>query len=254
MEAFVISLHMVKKQVIPYGNKKSSKKKQVKQMFDGISKRYDLTNRLITGGMDLQWRKKVIRLLTADQPKKILDMATGTGDLAMALAKTEATEIVGIDLSPGMLEIGKERIKKQQLSHKIKMEVGDSEKIAYPDHYFDAATIGFGVRNFENLDRGLSEIWRVLRPGGKLVILETAVPQKFPMNRLYPFYTQKIVPLLGWIFSNDWAAYRYLSNSAAHFPFGQAFNNILVKNGFIKVEDLPQTLGVASIYCAKKPD
>ena len=134
------------------------------------------------------------------------------------------------------------------------MEIGDSEKLSYPDNYFDAATVAFGVRNFENLDKGLSEILRVLRSGGNLVILETAVPQKFPIRQFYNFYSRKIMPLFGLLFSKDKSAYRYLSDSAAVFPFGPAFNNILIKNGFIKVKNLPQTFGVASIYCAKKPE
>ena len=132
--------------------------------------------------------------------------------------------------------------------------IGDSEKLIYPDNFFDAATVAFGVRNFENLDKGLTEIRRVLRTGGKLVILETAVPQRFLIRQFYNFYTCKIIPLLGLIFAKDMSAYLYLSHSAAEFPFGTAFNNILIKNGFIKVKNLPQTFGVASIYCAKKPD
>ena len=133
------------------------------------------------------------------------------------------------------------------------MEIGDSEKIAYPANYFDAVTVAFGVRNFENLDKGLSEILRVLRPGGDLIILETAVPQKFPMLQLYKLYTHFVMPILGWFFSKDISAYQYLSDSAKAFPFGKAFNNILAKNGFIDIDDIPQTLGVASIYRAQKP-
>ena len=222
-------------------------------MFDGISPQYDLMNRIISGGIDIKWRKNVVALLLPKKPKKILDVATGTGDLAVALAQTHAAEIVGIDISKGMLDIGKKKVKKSQWDKKIIMEIGDSENIGYPANYFDAVTVAFGVRNFENLDKGLLEILRVLRPGGDLIILETAVPQKFPLRQFYRLYTHFVMPLIGWFFSKDKSAYQYLSDSANTFPFGKAFNNILAKNGFIAIEDIPQTLGVASIYCAQKP-
>ncbi len=244
---------MTRKQVVPYKDKKKSKKNQVRQMFDGISSSYDLMNRIISFGIDIKWRKNVVALLLPKKPKKILDVATGTGDLAFALAKTQATEIIGIDISKGMLDIGRKKVTKSRWDVKIKMEIGDSEKIAYPANYFDAVTVAFGVRNFENLDKGLSEILRVLRPGGDLIILETAVPQKFPMFQLYKLYTHFVMPILGWFFSKDIYAYQYLSDSAKAFPFGKAFNNILAKNGFIDIDDIPQTLGVASIYRAQKP-
>ena len=245
---------MAYKQVVPYQDKKNKKKIQVRKMFNRISSNYDLLNRLISGGMDVLWRKKVVSLLIPEKPKKVLDIATGTGDLAIELMKTNANEIIGVDISEGMLEIGVKKVQNRKFTHKIKMEIGDGEKLSYPDNYFDAATVAFGVRNFENLDKGLSEILRVLRSGGNLVILETAVPQKFPIRQFYNFYSSKIMPLFGLLFSNDKSAYRYLSDSAAVFPFGPAFNNILIKNGFIEVKNLPQTFGVASIYCAKKPE
>ena len=244
---------MAKKQVVPYQNKKSSKKTQVRQMFNGISPHYDLMNRIISGGIDVKWRKNVVALLLPQKPKKILDVATGTGDLAVELTRTQATEIIGIDISEGMLEIGKKKTRKSQWHQNIKMEIGDCEKIAYPSNYFDAVTVAFGVRNFENLNKGLMEILRVLRPGGDLIILETAVPQKFPIHQLYRLYTHFIMPIVGWFFSKDKSAYQYLSDSANAFPFGKAFNNILAKNGFIVLEDIPQTFGVASIYRAQKP-
>ena len=244
----------MKKQVVPYKNQKENKKKQVRQMFDGISKDYDLLNRVISGGIDVRWRKNVVSYLIPEKPKKILDIATGTADLAIELTKTNAEEIVGLDISPGMLEIGKQKVASKGMDKVIKMVIGDSEKLDYNDAYFDAVTVAFGVRNFENLDKGLQEINRVLQPGGNLVILETAVPTNFPMKQFYGFYTQKVLPILGSLFSKDKAAYRYLSDSAAAFPFGKVFNNILLKNGFIEVKDFPQTLGVASIYCAKKPN
>ena len=198
------------------------------------------------------WRKNVVAYLIPEKPKKILDIATGTADLAIELTKTNAEEIVGLDISPGMLNIGKQKVASKGMEKVIKMVIGDSEKLDYNDAYFDAITVAFGVRNFENLDKGLQEINRVLRPGGNLVILETAVPTNFPMKQFYGFYTQKVLPILGSLFSKDKADYRYLSDSAAAFPFGKVFNNILLKNGFIEVKDFPQTLGVTSIYCAKK--
>lgn len=239
--------------MLPYQDKNSSKKTQVRQMFDGISPQYDLMNRIISGGIDVKWRKNVVAILEGKNPKKILDVATGTGDLAVALLSTQATEIVGIDISQGMLDLGKEKVKKNQWDKKIKMKIGDSENIDYPNDYFDAVTVAFGVRNFENLDKGLSEILRVLRPEGDLIVLETAVPQNFLLRQFYLLYTQSVMPIMGWIFSRDKSAYQYLSDSAAAFPHGKAFNNILAKNGFIKIEDIPQTLGVASIYRAQKP-
>jgi demethylmenaquinone methyltransferase / 2-methoxy-6-polyprenyl-1,4-benzoquinol methylase len=245
---------MAKKQVLPYKDKKSSKKTQVRQMFDGISPQYDLMNRIISGGIDIKWRKNVVSMLIEKQPEKILDVATGTGDLAIALLQTKATEIIGIDISEGMLDIGKQKVRNNQWDQKIKMQIGDSENIDYPDDYFDAATVAFGVRNFENLDKGLSEILRVLRPGGDLIILETAVPNNYLLRQFYHLYTQFIMPVIGNLFSKDKSAYQYLSDSAAAFPFGKAFNNILAKNGFIEIEDIPQTLGVASIYRAQKPE
>ena len=240
--------------MLPYKDKKSSKKTQVRQMFDGISPQYYLMNRIISGGIDIKWRKNVVSMLIEKQPEKILDVATGTGDLAIALLQTKATEIIGIDISEGMLDIGKQKVRNNQWDQKIKMQIGDSENIDYPDDYFDAATVAFGVRNFENLDKGLSEILRVLRPGGDLIILETAVPNNYLLLQFYHLYTQFIMPVIGNLFSKDKSAYQYLSDSAAAFPFGKAFNNILAKNGFIEIEDIPQTLGVASIYRAQKPE
>ncbi len=244
---------MTEKQVVPYQNQKSSKKTQVRQMFDAISPKYDLLNRIISGGIDIKWRRNVVDFLVQKKPQKILDVATGTGDLAVALIKTQASEIIGIDISKGMLVIGNEKVKKTQWDKKIKMKIGDSEDIDYPENYFDAVTVAFGVRNFESLDKGLAEIFRVLRPGGDLVILETSVPQKIFVKQFYRFYTHSVMPFIGWFFSKDKSAYQYLSDSANSFPFGEAFNNILKKIGFIGVEDIPQTLGVASIYRAKKP-
>lgn len=239
-------------QVKPYKNSELGKKEQVAQMFDNISKDYDGLNRVISLGIDVSWRKKVVKLVGENNPKQILDIATGTGDLAIMMAELNSERIVGLDISEGMLNVGKQKIKKVNLSKKIKMVVGDSENIPFDDNTFDAITVSFGVRNFENLDKGLKEILRVLKPGGKFVVLETSNPTKFPFKQGYKFYTNFILPIIGKIFSKDKVAYSYLSESANSFPFGEAFNNILRKNGFKNAKNLPVTFGVASIYTALK--
>jgi len=238
--------------VKPYKNSELSKKEQVTKMFDTISKEYDGLNRVISFGIDIKWRKKVVEIVNKQQPDTILDIATGTGDLAINLAKTSASKIIGFDISPGMLEVGKKKITHKQLDHKIEMVLGDSEKMPFDDNSFDAITVAFGIRNFENLEQGLSEILRVLKPNGVFVILETSVPTKTPFKQGYKLYTKGILPLIGKLFSRDKVAYSYLSESASVFPFGEALNNILLKIGFINAEALPQTLGVATIYTASK--
>ena len=238
--------------ITPYKDNDRSKKEQVTEMFDTISENYDGLNRVISFGIDIKWRKKVVAIVSKIKPNKILDVATGTGDLAISLSKTGAEEIIGLDISTGMLEIGKQKIKSKLLSDTIEMVVGDSENLPYQDNYFDAITVAFGVRNFENLEKGLAEIYRVLRPGGIFVVLETSIPVKTPYKQGYNFYSKRILPLIGKVFSKDKSAYTYLSESAAAFPYGKAFNNILKKIGFIDVEDLPQTFGVATIYKASK--
>jgi len=242
----------MKKSVTPY-NQEDSKKKQVTEMFDGISTEYDALNRKISLGIDVKWRRRVVDLLIPKKPESILDIATGTGDLALALTATRASRIVGLDISAGMLSVGKDKVKMENFENTIEMVIGDSEALTYDDNSFDAVTVAFGVRNFENLELGLSELFRVLKSGGTLVVLETAVPTRFPFKQGYKFHTQVIIPLMGKLFTRDQAAYKYLSDSAAVFPHGKQFNNILEKMGFIEVEDSPQTLGVASIYCATKP-
>lgn len=238
--------------VKPYKNSELSKKEQVTHMFDTISKEYDGLNRVISFGIDIKWRKKVVEIVNKQQPDTILDIATGTGDLAINLGKTSASKIIGFDISPGMLEVGKKKITHKQLDHKIEMVLGDSEKMPFDDNSFDAITVAFGIRNFENLEQGLSEILRVLKPNGVFVILETSVPTKTPFKQGYKLYTKRILPLIGKLFSRDKVAYSYLSESASVFPFGEALNNILLKIGFINAEALPQTLGVATIYKASK--
>ena len=236
----------------PYKNSDSSKKEQVAQMFDTISSEYDNLNRVISFGVDVSWRKKMVKMIASKHPKTILDVATGTGDLALLLSQIKEAKITGLDISSGMLEVGKQKIVHKNLSDRIEMVLGDGEKIPFEDHSFDAITVAFGIRNFENLDAGLSEILRVLKPGGQFVILETSVPEKFPFKQGYNFYTKNIMPLIGRLFSKDKVAYKYLSDSASIFPYGERLNNILRNIGFIDVQNLPQTFGVATIYSASK--
>lgn len=221
-------------------------------MFDNISGDYDGLNRVISFGIDIKWRKKVVQIVKDSHPKTILDIATGTGDLAINLAETNADKIVGLDISRGMLDVGIEKIKNKNLDSKIEMILGDSENMPFADNTFDAITVAFGVRNFENLENGLKEILRVLKPGGTFVILETSIPTKTPYKQGYNFYSKNILPLIGKTFSKDKSAYKYLSDSASQFPFGEVLNNILRSIGFINVKDLPQTFGVATIYKASK--
>jgi len=238
--------------VKPYKDSQLGKKEQVAKMFDTISKEYDGLNRIISFGIDIKWRNKVVEIIGKSNPDKILDIATGTGDLAINLTKTKASKIIGLDISEGMLNVGRKKIEKLQLNNQIEMVFGDSENIPFENNYFDAITVAFGVRNFENLEKGLSEIYRVLKPTGTFVVLETSVPTKTPYKQGYKLYSTKILPTIGKLFSKDKSAYKYLSDSAASFPHGKAFNNILEKIGFINVENKPQTFGVASIYIAKK--
>lgn len=238
--------------VTPYKDSDLNKKQQVTQMFDTISKEYDGLNRVISFGIDVKWRKKVVDIVAQHQPKNVLDIATGTGDLAISLAKTSAEEIIGLDISPGMLDVGRQKITQKKLDSKIKMIVGDSENLPFDNDSFDAITVAFGVRNFENLEKGLAEILRVLKPNGVFVILETSVPTKAVYKQGYSFYTKYILPTIGKVFSKDQSAYSYLCESASKFPYGEALNNILRQIGFINVEDMPQTFGVATIYKASK--
>lgn len=238
--------------VNPYKDSDLNKKQQVTHMFDTISKEYDSLNRVISFGIDVKWRKKVVDIVAKHQPHNILDIATGTGDLAISLTKTTAKEIIGLDISEGMLDVGRQKISQKQLDSKIKMVVGDSENLPFEDNTFDAITVAFGVRNFENLEKGLAEIYRVLKPKGVFVILETSVPTKSLYKTGYSFYTKYILPTIGKVFSKDRVAYAYLSESASKFPYGEALNNILRQIGFNSVKDMPQTFGVATIYQASK--
>jgi demethylmenaquinone methyltransferase/2-methoxy-6-polyprenyl-1,4-benzoquinol methylase len=238
--------------VTPYKNSGLGKKEQVTKMFDTISKDYDGLNRVISFGFDVNWRKKVVKIVKDKKPDSILDIATGTGDLAIQFSETSASKIVGLDISKGMLEIGKVKVEKKGLQDRVELVLGDSENMIFQDNSFDAVTVAFGVRNFENLEKGLKEIYRVLKPKGTFVILETSVPAKTPYKQGYMAYTKYILPLIGKVFSKDRNAYKYLSESASVFPYGDALNNILQEIGFNSVEDFPQTFGVATIYRATK--
>lgn len=254
MRYFIFAKSFMATKVTPYKDSSKSKKEQVTTMFDTISGNYDNLNRVISFGIDKKWRKKVVKLVAEIKPQQILDIATGTGDLAINLAETNPKKIVGLDISPGMLAVGNKKISEKNLSNIIELVEGDSEALPFEDNTFDAITVAFGIRNFENLEIGLTEILRVLKPKGRFVILETAVPTKTPFRQGYNFYSKNILPIIGRMFSKDKKAYGYLSESAAAFPYGKALNNILQEIGFINVEDLPQTFGVASIYVASKAE
>ncbi|MFT7072625.1 bifunctional demethylmenaquinone methyltransferase/2-methoxy-6-polyprenyl-1,4-benzoquinol methylase UbiE [Patiriisocius sp. Uisw_017] len=241
------------KKITPYKDSSLNKKKQVEQMFDAISGHYDGLNRVISLGSDIKWRKKVVKMVASKNPQRILDIATGTGDLAIQYANAiQATKIVGLDLSSGMLSVAKKKVADTPLDDKISFVQGDSEALPFEDESFDVISVSFGVRNFENLDKGLAEILRVLKKGGLFVILETSVPTKFPFKQGYHLYSKNVLPLVGRLFSKDKVAYKYLSESASVFPHGEALNNILKKIGFIEVQNKPQTFGVATIYTATK--
>ena len=239
--------------VKPYKDSNLSKKEQVAQMFDSISNKYDFLNHFLSFGIDVGWRKKVVKIVGKNKPNSILDIATGTGDLAIMMAqKTEASKIVGLDLSQGMLNVGIEKVTHKNLSKTIKMVQGDSEKLPFSDNSFEAITVAFGVRNFENLNKGLSEILRVLKPQGTLAILEFSQPQGFIMKPLYGFYSKFILPLFGKLISKDKSAYTYLPESVAAFPYGKAFKAILKNIGFTTIQSQPVSFGIATIYAASK--
>lgn len=240
-------------QVKPDQKDPSGKKEQVTKMFDTISGEYDGLNRMISLGLDQKWRDNVVNMVAAHKPDVIMDIATGTGDLVIKMARaTNASKLIGLDISPGMLEVGKVKVNQEALDNRIEMVIGDSENLQFEDNSIDAVTVSYGVRNFEDLEKGLSEILRVLKPSGVLVILETSVPTKFPFKQGYALYSGLIVPALGKLFSKDKVAYGYLSESASKFPYGEKFNNILRKVGFNNVESHLQFHGASTIYKAVK--
>ena len=238
--------------VIPYKDKQGSKKEQVASMFNNISGQYDFLNHFLSLGIDILWRKKAIKLLKADQPKLILDIATGTGDFAIEALALQPDKVIGVDISEGMLEVGRKKLKRKKLEGKIELQLGDSERLLFDDNKFDAIIVAFGVRNFENLEKGLSDMNRVLKPGGKAVILEFSKPKSFPFKQLYQFYFKWILPKIGSIISKDQSAYTYLPESVNEFPDGKRFLDILEKTGFTNNQCKSLTLGISSIYIGTK--
>ncbi len=240
------------KVVTPYKNSDSSKKEQVAEMFNNIAPKYDFLNQLLSLGIHKGWRRKAIKLISVNNPKTILDIATGTADFAIEAIKINPTKVVGVDISSGMLALGEEKIKKLNLKDKIELKLADSENLPFENNAFDAITVGFGVRNFENLEKGISDIYRVLNNGGMLAILEFSKPKKFPIKQFYNFYFRFITPTIGKIFSKDASAYTYLPESVNAFPDGENFLNVLKKSGFKQTKAYPLTFGIASIYIAHK--
>jgi demethylmenaquinone methyltransferase / 2-methoxy-6-polyprenyl-1,4-benzoquinol methylase len=240
--------------VVPYKDKSESKKAQVAEMFDNISPKYDLLNRVLSAGIDVTWRKKAVKMLKAAQPKLVLDIATGTADFALETLALNPEKIIGVDISAGMLDYGRQKIAKLGLQNKIELRLADSEQLPFADNSFDAVTVSFGVRNFEHLEQGLADMLRVLRPGGTVLILEFSQPQLFPFKQLYNFYSRQVLPRVGRLVSHDPAAYTYLPESVKAFPFGKSFVDILTRVGYQQVVCRPLTLGISSIYLGKKPN
>lgn len=239
--------------VVPYKNLQKGKKEQVALMFDNISQRYDFLNRILTFGIDQSWRRTALAYLKQSQPKLILDVATGTGDFAIqAFEMLKPDKIIGIDISEGMLEVGRKKMKHHDLSSYIEMVSGDSEKIPFDDNNFDAITVSYGVRNFENLENGLAEMLRVLKPGGLVVILEASEPTNKFVKIFYNVYFKLILPKIGRLISGDGSAYSYLPESVSKFPQGNMFKNILDKLGYKNTKWVPLTFGASSVYIGSK--
>jgi demethylmenaquinone methyltransferase / 2-methoxy-6-polyprenyl-1,4-benzoquinol methylase len=238
--------------VLPYKEERESKKAQVAKMFNNISKNYDFLNHFLSMGIDRGWRRKAIQILKPFHPKQILDVATGTGDFAIQALELNPDKVTGIDISEGMLEIGRKKIQRKNITARIELLAGDSENLRFPENKFDAVTVGFGVRNFENLEKGLEEIYRVMKPGATLVVLEFSRPRRFPFKQIYNFYFKTILPKLGRMISKDKSAYTYLPESVAAFPDGMEFIAILNKIGFKKTACKSLTFGISAIYTGQK--
>lgn len=238
--------------VTPYKNSELSKKQQVENMFDNIAWRYDFLNHFLSLGIDHYWRRKTIASIKPYKPRLILDVATGTADLALAAIKIHPEKIYGVDISEDMLKIGREKIKNKNLSDKIELLRGDSENLIFEENKFDALTVGFGVRNFEHTLNGLKEMYRVLKPGAPCAVLEFSKPKSFPFKQTYNFYTNKITPAVGKMISKDDAAYRYLKDSVDAFPEGEDFKKLFQQAGFSNITIRPLTFGVVTLYCGIK--
>ncbi len=230
----------------------TGKKESVRQMFNNIAHKYDFLNHFLSVGIDKGWRRKVARLVAKHKPAHVLDVATGTGDLAIALSKRSNAKIVGVDIADAMLDIGRDKLQKRKLSKQISLVNGDSESLQFDNHYFDAAMVAFGVRNFEDLGKGLAEMCRVLKPGGLVVVLEFSRPRRFPVKQVYSFYFKHILPRLGRFFSKDKGAYTYLPESVDTFPDGAAFLDVLEDAGFNETTEIRLTFGIATIYTGYK--
>ena len=239
--------------VRPKGYGDGSKREQVEQMFDRIAPTYDRLNHTMSMGIDRRWRKKAIRALQPLAPQQMLDVATGTGDFALqACSMLHPAQLVGIDISEGMMEVGRAKVKAAGLEQVVRFEQQDCTQLSFPDGTFDAVTVAFGIRNFEYLDRGLSEMCRVLRKGGHLVILELSAPERFPMKQLYRLYASCFIPLVGRLISRDRSAYTYLPESIQAFPQGEVMQEVIRKAGFAKVSFKRLTFGVCTLYVAEK--
>lgn len=239
-------------EIKPNSQSDKSKKEQVGAMFDDISSSYDKVNRFISLGLDRFWKKRLVKIVANSNPATLLDLATGTADLPLRFAEQGVPIIVGLDLSPKMLEEGQKRVDALDLPQVITLVQGDSENLSFEANSFDAVTVSYGIRNYENLSLGLQETCRVLKPDGLFVILETSVPTVFPFMQGYALFTKRVMPWIGGVMSGDKDAYRYLSDSAANFPCGEKLVAILREAGFSDVEVKPQFFGAASIYVCKK--
>ncbi len=238
--------------IVPFEESKLNKKKQVEQMFDSIAPKYDALNRWLSLRVDVLWRKKVLKLLGSHKNGVLLDLATGTADLAIMLTQLQPKKVIGVDISQQMLSMGDIKIKQKQLTNIIELIKADGEALPFDSNYFNAATIAFGIRNFENLDGGLKEIYRVLQPQAKFAVLEFSKVKTFPIKQLFNLYFRYITPIIGKLFSSSNSAYQYLPQSVSAFPEGQAFCDILSKNGFKNITCIPLSFGIASIYLAQK--
>ena len=237
--------------VTPYNNN-DSKKDQVAQMFNNIAYRYDFLNSLLSLGIHKGWRRKCVQLISEKKPKHLLDVATGTADFAIECMKLNPTSVIGIDISEGMMKFGREKIEKLNLQNKISLQYGDAETCDLPSNSIDAITVGFGVRNFQNLEKGLQNMNRILKPGGQICILEFSTPRKFPMKQFYKFHFKYITPTVGKLFSKDSSAYTYLPESIKVFPDNERFVEILEKTGYYKATFQAVSFGLAAIYLAEK--
>ena len=240
-------------EVKPY-SQEGEKKQQVAEMFNNISHSYDFLNHFFSLGIDVLWRKKAIRILKKENPHRILDVATGTGDFALEAVrmKMHDVQITGVDISAGMIEVGKKKVARKKLEHAITLQIADSENLPFDNGHFDAFTVAFGVRNFQDLRKGMSEMLRVLKPGGMGVIVEFSRPNRFPIKQLFTFYFKYVMPTIGKLVSKDARAYTYLPESVDAFPSGKDFLKVMTELGYQEVKCIPLSGGIASIYIGKK--